>query len=314
MFDVWLAVVLAGFAKPIWRWFQRQRAEGWPTTLGHVDSTAMNESQWFRVRTSSSVSIASFRYSYDVGGTQYSATYRKQFGTDEESEDFLRDLTGKSVRVQYNSVRPSRSFLLDSSIEALLSSRSPSPAQPLEIRRYWRPLPFWLIRILPLVQALALAGFVLSLLVNVGSLTGGWTPRGYFWALHVGVFVVFFPAIVVAQKRVGNTNRRDFWKVILNGAPDSIKYFLYAVFAYAFVIGVPSWIRALQRTPGPARPSDFNDWTLFSATWMVFYWASFAILYTALKQERLSPRCLNGHPTHPGSNFCDRCGQPVLRS
>jgi hypothetical protein len=129
MFDVWLAVVLAGFAKPIWRWFQRQRAEGWPTTQGRVDSTAMNESQWFRIKSSSSVSIGSFRYSYDVGGTQYSGKYRKQFGTDEESEDFLRDLTGKSVRVQYNSERPSRSFLLDSSIDALLSSRSPSPAR-----------------------------------------------------------------------------------------------------------------------------------------------------------------------------------------
>lgn len=274
----------------------------------------MNESQWFRIKSSSSVSIGSFRYSYDVGGTQYSGIFRKQFGTDEESEDFLRDLTGKSVRVQYNSERPSRSFLLDSSIDALVSSRSPSPAQPLEIRRYWNPLPFWLIRVLPLVQALALAGFVLSVLVNVGCVTGRWTPPGYFWALHVGIFVVFFPAIFVAQKRVGSANRKDFWKVILKGAPDWMKYFLYAVLAYTFVIGVPSWIRALQQSPSPTRPSNFNDWTLFSATWMDFYWASFAILYAALKQEQLSPKCIKGHAMPPGSDFCSQCGQPVVRS
>jgi len=314
MFDVWLAFVVAGFTRPIWRWFQREQAEGWPSTQGRIDSTAMNARQWFRIRTSSNASIASFRYSYDVGGTRYSATYRKQFGTDEESEDFLRELTGKSVKVQYNSERPSRSFLLESSINALVASRSASLAEPLEIRRYQNPLPFWVLRILPLVQALALAGFVLSVLVNVGSVTGRWTPPGYFWALHVGIFVVFFPAFALAQKRVGSTNRRDFWKVILKDAPDSMKYFLYAVFAYAFIIEVPSWIRALQQSPGPGRSSDFNDWTLFSATWMVFYWAAFAILYAALRQERVIPRCVNGHPTNPGSTFCSQCGQPVLRS
>lgn len=314
-FDVWLAFVVAGFAKPLWRWFQRRHAEGWPTTQGHVDSTTMTRANEFGIRsTSSGASIASFKYSYDVGGTQHSGTFRKQFGTDEESEDFLRDLVGKTVTVQYNPERPSGSFLLDTSIEALLSSRSPAAASPLEIRRYWNPLPQWVIRVLPFVQSLALAGFALSVLVNVGTVTGRWTPPGYFLALHVGIFVVFFPAILVARRRVGNTNRKDFWKVVLNGAPDWMKYFLYAVFAYTFVIGVPSWIRALQQVTKPAQSKDFNDWTLFSAGWMVFYWASFAILYAALKQEELSPRCVNGHPALPGASFCSQCGQTVVRS
>src|SRR5262249_6883343 len=120
--------------------------------------------------------------------------------------------------------RPSQSFVLDSSVDALLATRSPAAASPLEIRRYWNPLPPWLIRLLPLAQALAFAGFVLSTLVNVGSFTGRWTPPGYFWALHAGVFIVFFPAIIVAQKRVGNTRRKDFWKIVLKDAPDWTKY------------------------------------------------------------------------------------------
>jgi Protein of unknown function (DUF3592) len=315
MFDVWLALALAGFAKPIWRWLRRERAEAWPSTQGLVESTSINESNWFRPRASSSPSVAIFRYSYDVGGTAYVGRYRKEFGTDEESEDFLRGLTGRHLRVQYNPRRAARSFVLDSSIDGLLSSRPPSEASPLEIHHYWNPLPLWLVRVLPVVNALAIAGFLLSVWVNVGAITGRWTPPSYFWALHIGIFLVFGPAVFVAQKRVGHTNRKDFWKVALRGAPDWMRYFLYAVFAYTAAIGIPSLIGGLQQPSGPQRSSDFiSDWAGFSATWMAFYWASFTIVYAALEQERLGPRCVKGHPTHPDANFCSRCGQPVVRS
>jgi hypothetical protein len=313
--DVWLASVLFGFAAPIWRWFQRQRAETWPATQGRVESTAINERKRFRTSASSSSSVASFAYSYDVGGTKYFGTYKKQFGTDEESDDFLRDLTGRDVRVQYNPAQPSRSFVQASSIAFLLSSRPPSTTSPLELHRHWNPLPIWLTGVLPLFEALAIVGFALSVLVNVGTLISRWTPPGYFWALQVGIFLVFFPALFVAQKRVGSTNRKDFWKVILKGAPDWMKYFLYALFVYAAAIGIPSWLRAVQQQPsGPRRSSSFNDWTQFSVTCMVFYWASFAIIYAARQQERLGPRCVNGHPAAPGTNFCNQCGQPVVHT
>lgn len=314
IFDVWVAFVLLGFAKPIWRWFQRKRAESWPATQGRVESTGMNESERFRTNTSSRPSIANLSYSYEVSGTRYSGSFKKKFGTDEESEDFLRGLTGKEVRVQYNPGHPSRSFLLESSIDALLSSRPPSAALPLEIHRYWNPLPIWLSRVLPLFEALAIIGFVLSVFVNVESLTSRWTPRSYFWALHVGAVAACFPAAFVAQKRVGSTHRKDFWKVVLNGAPDWMNYFLYALSAYAFAVGIPSWIRVVQEPPGSPQSSGFGDWAAFSGIWMVFYWASFAILYAAIQQDRLGPRCVNGHPAPPGVNLCRQCGQPIVRT
>lgn len=314
MFDVWLALTLLGFAKPVWRWFRRKRAETWPATQGRVDSTEVNASKGFGTSTSSTPFIASFEYSYEVGPKKYVGTYKKQFGTDEESDDFLRDLIGKDVRVQHNPKHPSRSFVLDSAISSLLSSRPPSAVSPLDIHRYRNPLPVWLIRVLPLFQTLAIIGFVLSVLVNVGSVTSRWTPPSYFWALHVGIFLVFIPAVLVAQKRVGSTNRKDFWKIVLKGAPDWMKYFLYAVFAYAAAIGIPSWIRAAQQSSGPPHSSGVSDWTFFSVIWMVFYWASFAILYAAIQEERLGPRCVKGHPAPPGANFCSQCGQPIVRT
>jgi len=313
MLDVWAAVVMLGFAKPIWRWFQRHRAETWPATQGRVESTEINHGNPLHSSSSSS-SIATFEYSYEVGGTKYAGTYKKRFGTDEESDDFLRDLIGKDVRVQYNPDKPSRSFVLDDSISSLLSSRSPSAASPLETHRYWNPLPIWLTRVLPMFEVLAIIGFVLSLLVNVGALISRWTPPSYFWAFHVGIFLVFFPALFVAQKRVGNTNRKDFWKVMLKGAPDWMKYLLYALFVYGAAIGIPSWIRTVQHASGPQRSSGFNDWTGVSVTWMVFYWASFTILYAAMQRERFGPRCVNGHLAPPGADFCNQCGQPIVRT
>jgi Protein of unknown function (DUF3592) len=312
-FDLWAAFALLGFAKPIWRWFRRHRAESWPPTQGRVESTEINQSKRFRT-SSTSPSVAAFKYSYEVCGAKYAGTYKKQFGTDEESEDFLRDITSREVTVQYNPERPSRSFILDNSIKYLLSNRLPSAASPLEIRRYWNPLPIWLMRVLPVFEALAIIGFVLSVLVNVGALTSRWTPPSAFWALHVGIFVVFFPAIFVGQKRVGSTHRKDFWKLVLKGAPDWMKYLLYAVFAYAAAIDVTSWIRGAQQPSGPSQSSGFGDWTEFSVVWIVFYWASFAILYSAMREERLLPRCVKGHPVPPGANFCRECGQPVVRT
>jgi uncharacterized protein DUF3592 len=313
MFKVWIAFALLSFAKPAWRWFQRKRAETWPATRGRIESVEISKSNFFLTNSSKNSSIASFTYSYEVGGAKYVGKYKKEFGTDEECDDFLRDLTGKDVSVQYNPEKPSRSFALNSSISSLLSNRPASAASPLEMRRYWNPLPIWLARVLPLLEALALIGFVLSVTVNVGALTSRWTPPSYFWALHVGIFVIFFPALFVAQKRVGSTHRKDFWKVVLRGAPDWMKYFLYALFAYVAVIDIPSWIRAVPQTPSPAQSSGFGNWTAFSATWMVFYWSSFVILYAAVRQEKSGPQCVNGHPAPPGGDFCRECGQPMLR-
>src|SRR5262249_55360028 len=102
--------------------------------------------------------------------------------------------------------------------------------------------------------------------------------------------------------------------IVLKDAPDWTKYVLYTVFAYAFVTSIPTWIETLQKASGPHPASGLNGWEAFSAVWMVFYWASFAILYSAQRQEQLGPRCVKGHPGLPGTRFCAECGQPIVRS
>jgi hypothetical protein len=41
-----------------------------------------------------------------------------------------------------------------------------------------------------MLATLAILGFVLSVIVNVGALTSRWSPPGCFWALAVGSFLV----------------------------------------------------------------------------------------------------------------------------
>src|SRR6185369_13985049 len=77
-------------------------------------------------------------------------------------------------------------------------------------------------------------GLLLSLWVHIGALMGRNVPSA-FWVLHVGIFVVWFPAVLVAQRLVGNASRKDFWKVILKEAPDWVRYVMYVLFAYEFV-------------------------------------------------------------------------------
>jgi hypothetical protein len=318
IFDVWVVFVLvaagAASAKPAWRWLRSKRAEAWPSAQGVIESSDINESKFVNKWNSSVMSTASFTYSYSVAGAPYLGTYRKQFGTDEESEEFLRELEGKPLTIQYNLKRPSDSVVLESSIDTVLRGRAPNPVSPLAIHRYWNPLPAWLKQLLPFFAVLSAIGFVLSLWVHIEAVLFKHAPPSYlFFALHVGIFVVFFPAIVVAQKRVGNTRRRDFWKVVLKGAPQWMKFVLYGLFAYVAVNGILFWFRHIQRSNGLETP-DFFEGSDASLTWMGFYWVSFVILYTAVKPDDVGPHCVNGHPVAPGASFCERCGQPVVHT
>ena len=60
-------------------------------------------------------------------------------------------------------------------------------------------------------------------------------PEAFFWMLHVVIFVVWFPAVFVAQRLVGNVNRKDLWKVVLKDSPDSMRDMVYGLFGYAVV-------------------------------------------------------------------------------
>ena len=53
--------------------------------------------------------------------------------------------------------------------------------------------------------------------------------------LHIGIFIVWIPAMLVAQSLVGTLNRKDLWKVLLKDSPDFLRYMVYGFGGYAVV-------------------------------------------------------------------------------
>jgi hypothetical protein len=133
----------------------------------------------------------------------------------------------------------------------------------------------------------------------------------FFWMLHVGIFVVWFPAMFIAQRLVGDVNRGDFWKVILKDSPGWMRYMVYGFFGYAGV----NFLFFMSKTPGGGSGANppAAVWRGFSGHWMAFYSAALAILYSAARTVDSSPRCTNGHMASLNATYCPQCGQPVLR-
>jgi hypothetical protein len=80
-------------------------------------------------------------------------------------------------------------------------------------------------------------------------------PEAFFWILHVGIFVVWFPAVLTARSVVDNVNRRDFWKVVLRGSPEWMRYMVHGFFGYAFVNFLLFMTNAPTGNNGPNPPA-----------------------------------------------------------
>jgi len=100
--------------------------------------------------------------------------------------------------------------------------------------------------------------------------------------LQVCIFVVWIPAVLVSIKRVGNTRRQDYWKLVLRGAPEWMRYMVYGFFGYAMLNFAIFFFQAPQggRGGSGANPPAVA-WRGFSGHWMAFYSAALAILYSA---------------------------------
>ena len=168
------------------------------------------------------------------------------------------------------------------------------------------------ILLLPFL-ALAVVGLVLSLTAHVAALFGQQQPLGdAAWALHIGIFVVWLPAVLVSNRLVKDFKYKDMWKAALRGCPPWMRWLTSAFFVYAIV----NFIIFAVLAPGGADsganapPIVFRG---FSGHWMAFYSAAAAVLYSAIVVAKRDParRCPNGHPVSPSAVFCEVCGARV---
>jgi hypothetical protein len=163
---------------------------------------------------------------------------------------------------------------------------------------------------------LAGLGLVLSVIVHVSALLGTPSPLGEIaWGLHIGIFIVWLPAVIVAMSLVKDFKQKDYWKAALRGCPKWMKNLTYFFFGYAIlnfalfiILEIVSGNSKESRSGTP--PNVFRG---FSGHWMVFYCAAMAILYSAIhvKEHDDARRCLNGHLVSPSAKFCEECGSKI---
>jgi hypothetical protein len=164
---------------------------------------------------------------------------------------------------------------------------------------------------------LATIGLVLSLTVHVSSLLGMPSPLGEAsWALHIGVFVVWFPAVLASRGLVKDFKQEDFWKAALRACPTWMKYMTSLFFVYAIV----NFLTFMLLDVGGGKIDPGSGGTPssvlrgFSGHWMAFYSAAMALLYSRIHvaEHDAARRCPDGHPVSPSAKFCEECGAEMV--
>lgn len=169
------------------------------------------------------------------------------------------------------------------------------------------------------VLLISLLGLFLSLVAHLSALAGIDLKVGDgVLVLHVGIFLVWIPAVLLAMKLGrGKSSAWGFggtsWKRVLAGCPPWMFFVLIGLFAYAFLNFFLSakGLRVQRQQGSMASPDVIRG---FSGHWLVFYYAAFAIAYSAFKRPELlgNPTCQNGHKVLPTEKFCSECGSPVV--
>lgn len=157
---------------------------------------------------------------------------------------------------------------------------------------------------------LAIAGFCASLVVHVLALFGVPSPFGAAtWLLHAGIFVVWLPTVLVAQRLAKSVRQADLWKAILRGCPPWVRTGAYVVGGYAFVNFAVFAFQTVTYAKGNI-PENI-EYRGFSGHWMVFYFVGAAALYSASRLGLSQRRCPRGHEASPFANYCDVCGMQL---
>ncbi len=163
-------------------------------------------------------------------------------------------------------------------------------------------------------MVLAAVGLVLSVAAHAMSIAGIQIPGGgLVWALHMGIFVVWIPAVLVSLRSTRHASRKDYWKVVLAGRPVWMRRGLYVLFGYAvlnFVIFLATTANLPKSHGGGALPSVVRG---FSGHWMAFYAAAFAVLYSRVHAPDIyrERKCPQGHVVSPMTGYCPECGRAV---
>jgi len=156
---------------------------------------------------------------------------------------------------------------------------------------------------------LAAIGFVTVLIGHLAALLGAtYLVESLLKFLVPGLFVVWFPTIIVMSRLSRDVKQKDIWRAALRGCPKWLQRAQYILFGYAWL-----GFFALPVVYGGGMGSDSNEARSISGVLVAFYSIATSVLYSATQIEKFdkSRYCLNGHRLSPLAKYCDECGAPV---
>jgi hypothetical protein len=169
------------------------------------------------------------------------------------------------------------------------------------------------VLIYPLL-GLAVVGFFTVLVIHVAALLGTLYPFEHlFRFLGAGLFVVWFPTVLVSVQLARDFKQKDVWRASLRGCPKWLQRALWIMCGYAWV-----GFFTLPVIYGGGGESPANTARTMSGGLLAFYSIAACVLYSATKAPEFdkSRHCLNGHHVSPLAKYCEECGaavQTVLR-
>lgn len=122
-------------------------------------------------------------------------------------------------------------------------------------------------------------GFLASLAAHVAALMGVTDPFE-LEPLRIGMYVVWLPALLAVRQLSDDPSEENLLHVTFRGCPPWMRMGLYALLAYVFLT-TASFLLAKKVPVAPAFSLEVS-----SRHWMLFYYVTFATLYSALQVSR----------------------------
>ncbi len=126
--------------------------------------------------------------------------------------------------------------------------------------------------------------------------------------LFPGLFVVWFPTVIVVSRMTRFGKQKDLWKIALSGCPSWMRGALYAV----VVFGVLSFLYFML----PGNRENVPEALLSGGHMLIFYGVAFAVMYSVTHSPELlvARKCAMGHVVSPVDTYCPTCGRELVRS
>jgi hypothetical protein len=162
-----------------------------------------------------------------------------------------------------------------------------------------------------ILLAFCYAGIVAGVSLHILALATALTvPGPIILAMHLGLFAVAIPTIIISNKVLSSVRPKDLWAAMRAATPVWLYRFVRVLGIY-WVMVFLVFILIVSKHETPDGPMSARTLAFFAAGWTTGYAALAQYLY--LVRNRLVARrlCPQGHEVGASARYCEVCGTPL---